>query len=125
MFRSIGFSVVAALGLIAATQSALAASPVKRVEIKRVTVTYGDLDLSARADARLLLTRLEKAAYKACGGDARLHPDYNLMWPHIKRTYEACRADAVSRAVVTVDEPLLTEVHQGNGTQRLARNSAD
>lgn len=124
MFRSIGLSVVAALGLVAATQSALAASPEKRVEISHVSVNYGDLDLSTRADARLMLARLQKAAFKACGGDPRLHPDYNFMWPHLEKVYQECRTGAVSRAVTKVDAPLLTEIHRDDNTQRLARATA-
>lgn len=124
MSRSITFGFVAALGLIAATQSALASTKVERLEVGRVTVSYSDLDLSARGDARSMLTRLQRAASKACGGDARLHPDYDLMWQHVNKVYEACRNDALSRAVSAVDAPLLTEVYKGEETQRLARAAA-
>jgi UrcA family protein len=121
MSRSVRLGLVAAIGIIAASQSALGASRVERVEVGRVTVSYSDLDLSARGDARVMLTRLQHAAYKACGGDARMHPDYNLMWQHVDKAYQDCRNDAVSKAVVAVDAPLLTEVYQGEETQRLAR----
>jgi UrcA family protein len=121
MFRSVRFSVIAAMGIIAAAQSAFAASDVKRIEVGRVTVKYADLDLDTRADARVMLTRLQKAAFRACGGDPRLHPDYSFMWPYLEKVYQDCRNDAVSRAVGAVNAPLLTEVHRNEGTQRLAR----
>lgn len=124
MSPSVKFRLVAAIGILAATQSALATSPVERVEVGRVTVSYSDLDLSARGDVRVMLTRLERAAYKACGGDPRLHPDYDLMWQHVDKVYQDCRNDAVSRAVVAVDAPLLTEVFKGEATQRVARAAA-
>ena len=110
MFRSVGFSVIAAMGIFAATQSAVAASQVKSVEVRRVTVSYGDLDLGTLGDARVLLTRLQKAAFHACGGDPRLNTDYGIMGPHIEKLYQDCRDDAVARAVDTVNAPLLTEI---------------
>ena len=125
MSRSVRFGLVAAIGIIAAAQSAFASSPVEGVPVGRVTVSYSDLDLRARGDARVMLTRLQHAAYRACGGDARMHPDYDLMWQHVDKVYQDCRNDAVSRAVATVDAPLLTEVFKGEETQRLARVSSN
>src|SRR5262249_25030589 len=118
-----------ALGLIAITQSALATtradSVADDVEVGRVIVSYHDLDLRALGDAHVMLARLQHAAFRACGGDARLHPDYDLMWQHVNKVYQDCRNDAVSRAVATVDAPLLTEVFKGQETQRVARASAN
>ena len=125
MFRSVRFSLVAALGIVAASQSVFAASHVDGVEVGRVTVSYSDLDLNTAAGARLMLTRLQVAAYRACGGDPRLNPNYDLMGPGIERAYRECRGNAVSRAVTTVDAPLLTEVHSNTSTPRFVRASAD
>lgn len=125
MSRSVRFAILAAIGVIAATQSANAASHVDRVEVGRVTVSYADLNLTTLADAQVMLTRLEKAAYRACGGDPRLNVDYDLMGPHIERTYRECRTDAVSRAVTSVNAPLLTAVHREEDTRRLARATAN
>jgi UrcA family protein len=121
MFRSVTFSLVAAIGVISATQSALAGPYLQRVEVGRVAVNYGDLDLKTLGDAQSMLTRLQKAAYQACGGDPRLSQDYSLMGPKLERTYRECRSDAVSRAVAAVNAPLLTEIHKEQKDQRLAR----
>ena len=72
-----------------------------------------------------MLTRLEKAADRACGGDPRLNPDYALMAPYLERVYRECRTDAVSRAVTAVNAPLLTAVHSEEDTRRLARATAN
>ena len=124
MFRSVRLSFIAAIGALAATQGAVAAPQAKGIEVGRVTVSYRDLDLSALGDARVLLTRLQKAAFQACGGDPRLSPDYDLMGPAVERVYRECRKNAVSRAVTTVDAPLLTEVHKEEGARRLASAAA-
>lgn len=125
MSRSIGFRLVVALGIIAATQSAFASKRAEGVEVGRVTVSYSDLDLTALGDAHLMLARLQHAAYKACGGDPRLHPDYDLMWQHVNKVYQDCRNNAVSKAVVEVDAPVLTAVYKGEETQRVARATAN
>ena len=126
MFRSIGFSLVAAIGLAAVADGALAsASQTKLVAVDRVKVSYADLDLTAPADTRVLLTRLEKAAFRACGGDPRSNVDYGMMGVHLEKVYRECRVNAVSRAVVEVAAPLLTQIHRDGDTRRLARATAD
>ena len=123
MFRSIGLPVVAAIGLIAAAQNVTAA-PQTEVTIRQVTVHYGDLDLGTSTDARVLLTRLERAAKRACGNPAS-NPDYSLIFGKLERAWQVCHRDAVSKAVAEVDASLLTDLHRNEGTQRLARASAD
>ena len=123
MFRSIRFPLIAAIGVIAAAQSAHATSLTERVEVGHVTVAYADLNLSTVADAQALLTRLQKAAYRACGGDPRLDPNYDLMAPHIERSYRQCRAEALSRAVGAVNAPLLTDAYR-NEDARSVRAAA-
>lgn len=120
MFRSIRFPIIAAIGIVAAVQSAHATSLTERVEVGRVTVNYADLNLGSVADAHALLARLQKAAYRACGGDPRLDPNYDLMAPHIERSYRQCRNEALSRAVTSVNAPLLTDAYRDDDA-RLAR----
>lgn len=124
MFRSIGFSLVAAIGLIAAAQSASAAARAERLAMQKVIVPYGDLDLGTPADAFVMLTRLEGAAKRACGGNPHLNRERNVLFPLEKR-YQDCRSDAVSRAVVKVGASLLTDLHRSEGIRRRARASAD
>ena len=124
MFRSLGFPLVAAIGLIAAAQGATAAPSAERLAIGKVTVPYADLDLGTPADAFVMLTRLEGAAKRACGGDPRLNRENNFLFP-VEKRYQDCRSDAVSRAVVKVGASVLTDLHRSVGIRRLARASAD
>jgi UrcA family protein len=124
MFRSIKSRFfTAAVGVIATTQIAMAEMPGERVEVGRVTVSYGDIDLGNVADVRLMLGRLEQAAYRACGGDPRWNPSYALLWGTLNAEYRQCRSDAVSRAVTTVDAPLLSQMLRSNDDQRLVRDA--
>ena len=123
MFRSIGFPLVAAIGLIAAAQGATAAQHAE-VTIRQVTVQYGDLDLGTSTDARVLLTRLQRAAKRACGNPAS-NPDYSMIFAKLERAWQVCHRDAVAKAVAEVDASLLTDLHRNEGTQRLARVSAE
>ena len=124
MFRSIKSRFfIAAVGVIATTQIAVAEMPGERVEVGRVTVSYGDIDLGNVADVRLMLGRLEQAAYRACGGDPRWNPSYSLLWDTLNAEYRRCRSDAVSRAVTTVDAPLLSQMLRSNDDQRLVRDA--
>jgi len=124
MFLSRKSLVLGAIGIIATTQVALARAPVERVEIGRVAVSYGDLDLGNASDARVLLDRLQDAAYKACGGDRRSISNYTPQWNWLATELQECRNDAVSRAVATVDAPLLSTVFRGEKDQRLVREAA-
>ena len=120
MFRSLKSRfVIVAIGVLATTHIAAAAMPGERVEVGRVTVSYGDLDLETDADVRIMMSRLEQAAYRACGGDPRWNPSYNLLWATLGAQYRECRSDAVSRAVAVVDAPLLSRMRRGNEDQRL------
>ena len=124
MFRSIKSRFfIAAVGVIATTQIAVAEMPGERVEVGRVTVSYSDIDLGNVADVRLMLGRLEQAAYRACGGDPRWNPSYALLWDTLNAEYRRCRSDAVSRAVTTVDAPLLSQMLRSNDDQRLVRDA--
>lgn len=81
-------------------------SPTRLVGTERVT--YGDLDLSREADAEILLARIKKAAYRACGGDPRRHPAYTLLPRRVETAFKDCREDAVARAIDSVDAPVLS-----------------
>ena len=83
-------------------------SPEKRL-VGSVRVAYADLDLSQDADVRLLLGRIEKAAYRACGGNPRRHPSYSLMPNHTEAVFKNCREDAIARAVGVIDAPILSQ----------------
>jgi UrcA family protein len=123
MYRSIRSGFLTAIGIIATAQIAVAEVPAERAEVGRVIVSYGDLDLGNATDARLMLNRLEHAAYRACGGDPRWNPNYDVMSSKLTAAYKECRSDAVSRAVVAVDAPLLSQMFRGEDEQQLVRNA--
>lgn len=83
-------------------------SPEKQF-VKSVRVTYTDLDLSQQADVQILLDRIEKAAYRACGGNPRRHPSYSVMPNHTEAVFKECREDAIARAVGVIDAPVLSQ----------------
>ena len=77
--------------------------------VGKVLVSYGDLDLNREADVEILLGRIEKAAYRACGGNPRLHPSYTLMPHHTVAVFKECREEAIARAIGEVDAPVLAQ----------------
>jgi len=123
MYRSIRSASLMAIGIVATLQIAVAGISVERVEVGRVTVSFSDLDLGNATDGRLMLSRLEQAAYRACGGDPRWNRNYDLMSSKITAAYKECRSDAVSRAVTTVDAPLLSRMFRDKDEQQLVRNA--
>ncbi|MGB6309049.1 MAG: UrcA family protein [Steroidobacteraceae bacterium] len=71
-----------------------------------ITVRFGDLNLEQPRGVTVLYRRLTRAAEHVCGeperpGEAILSADWR-----------ACVAQAVERAVVTVDRPALTAYHR-------------
>jgi UrcA family protein len=93
---------VAALGLALASTACATPSVEKTELVGRVHVTYYDLDPQKEADARVLLGRLERAAYKACGGNPRGHRSYEIMPRYTVEVFEECRENAISCAVDSV-----------------------
>jgi UrcA family protein len=75
--------------------------------VPSVSVKYGDLNLGSRADAQVLLKRIQAAANTVCGGA----PDFRQL-DQLAR-FQACRRSAVARAVVAVDSPSLTAMARG------------
>jgi UrcA family protein len=80
--------------------------------VGQVRVELGDLDLENPADARTLLARIEKAAYRACGGNPKFTWSYHLLPARTVKVYELCREAAVRRAVDQVGRPQLAQVYE-------------
>jgi len=89
-------------------QSALAGAP-PPLTIGRVQVPYADLDLRRAADAQVLLGRLERAAFKACGGNPKFHPSYEATPRRTVEVFQECRRNAVAAAVAKVGAPALSQ----------------
>jgi UrcA family protein len=73
----------------------------------RSAVYYGDLNLYAEKDAKIMLQRIERAAKKACGGPA----PFSAYTGSLDRAFEECRDQAVERAVKQLGVPEVTRIH--------------
>jgi UrcA family protein len=74
----------------------------------RSAVYYGDLNLKAEQDAKIMLQRIERAAKKACGGHATVS-SYIGSLDHY--TFEECRGEAIQRAVKQLGAPLVIRIY--------------
>jgi len=73
-----------------------------------VEVDYSDLNTSTPAGATVLLSRMKRAAHKACGGS----PGFAHLAHQMHR--RACERDALARAAASVDEPMVSELIHRN-----------
>jgi UrcA family protein len=126
--KSVLFAAVAvAVAVSVFASCAFAAPPVEKMEsVGRVQVSYHDLDLQKEADARVLLKRLERAAYRACGGNPKLYLSYRVIPDRTVEVFKECREEAVARAVAAVHSVTLERLaDDGRGADRpAARESA-
>jgi UrcA family protein len=95
--------VVALAGLAVATvaQGAYAKSA-DAVVVRNVVVRYGDLNLGAAQGEASLHERIVLAAAQACGGNPIFSSNYRDAPRYVTRTFEQCRAKAVSEALTEV-----------------------
>jgi UrcA family protein len=70
-------------------------------------VYYGDLNLNAERDAKIMLERIEQAAAKACGG----HPTFSGYTGRLDSTFQDCRKEAVARTVEQLGAQLVTRIY--------------
>jgi len=90
----------------------------KRDVVAHVHVAFDDLNIENVADARVLLDRLKQAAYRACGGNPRLHSAYEVMPRHTLEVFRECREEALSAAVGEINSPTLARIFRiDNGRQ--------
>ena len=73
----------------------------------RRVVYYGDLNLNAEQDAKIMLQRIERAAKKACGG----HPTFGSISHRSDHAFEECRREAIQRTVKQLGAPVLTRIY--------------
>lgn len=71
-----------------------------------VRVVYADLDLSNPAGVQTLASRLSAALDTACGGPAE------RVSLRKQRAIKLCRAEALEKAVTTINSPLLTAFYR-------------
>ena len=93
------------------TANAQAQDPTPGTKTAHISVAYGDLDLDKLADARILYSRLEEAAKKACGPKPFMQPRYDVIPEGLKQAYKECLAKALGDAVARLDAPLVSRVY--------------
>jgi UrcA family protein len=103
--------------LVIATASMIAAVASAKGEDGRVStvVRYGDLNLSQSADVARLYARLKYASEKVC----YVSDDYHNL--RLKQVQADCMQGALNRAVESVNEPKLTQLHAAEPRIRVAK----
>lgn len=92
-----------------------------QVKVGSARVAVDHEALSTEAGARDLLARMDAAARKACGGDARRHSSWKSTPDLARRAFETCRQEAVARAVAELGSPRLAAAHAAGPREGLAR----
>lgn len=99
-------SIMRSAGLCAATLIIPAHAQVAPPQIvTEISVRYDDLDLESDAGTRAMLTRLDAAATKACGGkpSAAMSRDHVGMAKHLE--YRRCKAAAMESSTLKLGSP--------------------
>jgi UrcA family protein len=108
MFQRTKLALIASVATAAFSLSASAAEEAPRgYRAYSVKVSYGDLDLTTANDARVMLDRLDRAAFAVCGGNERFYAEYKTRSGRVAKAFRDCREDALARAVATVDSQKL------------------
>jgi UrcA family protein len=81
-------------------------------EVRSVTVSYRDLDLSTPHGAKVLYRRIQAAAREVCG--------YRGAGLLEQSVWEGCYRNAIANAVGKVNNPLVTAVHTGRPAAKTA-----
>jgi len=79
------------------------------VEVQRIDVAYGDLDLSTSEGAERFLVRLRTAAIRVCGG----RPDLRDL--EARRAFKECVDRNMNNAVAQLRAPRVTALHRRSG----------
>lgn len=106
--RALGLAGFIALSLVAASASASDDAVVQK------TVRYADLNLDKSADASRLYERLGNAAEAVCSH----HEGRDLLTRKMRR---ACESEALSNAVLELDNPAVTALHTADARVRVAQ----
>jgi len=102
MNTSMTFRCAATVIAVLVSGSVLAAPPADPAK----TVNYSDINLKSAAGVDALYKRLKKAAYEVC------QMPTGTRQIRIEQEFKACKADAVDRAVLQINLPTLTALHQ-------------
>ncbi len=98
---------ILALGCAGQASAAVAASGSAQ------SVSTANVNFRDQAAVRSLYERIERAAYRAC----------DPGWPNARLNHhdQICIGDAVDRAVLSANRPMLTALHDTSGTVSASR----
>ena len=114
LLRNAGIALVGILGAAGATQ----AQPAAERGAPTIKLRYDDLDLAHPAGATAMLARIRGAAVKVC----RASPFADSTDINSIERFDACRRQAVHRAVAQLDAPRVTAAFEAKSAGRkLAR----
>lgn len=107
---------VVACGVAALSCGAALAHPADQnaPEAAKAVVKYTDLDLSKEADARSLYARLQRASARVCGD----FKDLRVL--AVKRNYDVCYQESLSRAVDAVNHSTVTAMFAADRRIKMA-----
>lgn len=118
--RSASVRVIGTALVIAAASMIAAVASAKENDGRVSTVVrYSDLDMTQSADVGRLYARLRYASEKVC----YVTDDYHNL--RMKEIQADCMQAALNRAVESVNEPKLTQVHAAEPRIRVARRESE
>ena len=88
--------------------AAIAAAP-SQIDELSVTVSYGDLNIDNVDGARILYSRLRRAAEEVCEIDS--HVGYRSLSANA-RAKRKCYLETLDRAVAEIDHEQVTRIHE-------------
>src|SRR5262245_44078491 len=100
--------------LICCTALASAASATSAQDRRSVTVFYGDLNLANPVGVQRLYQRIRQAAVQVCDDPRALGP------LSLRRSAKRCTEQAVDEAVRSIDNRVLTALHQEKTQRRVS-----
>lgn len=80
---------------------------------RSVTVRYDDLNLSTQSGVTHLYARISGAAKTVCSDPG------GASWPLIRQQVQRCKAAAIDAAVKSVNNRILTAMHEKQSNRRL------
>jgi UrcA family protein len=101
-------TVLASVAATALLVSAPARADNQNVEVTKIPIHFGDLDLDTHSGAHSLYLRLSGAARLACGSEP------NVVDLAEMRQANRCQQAAIEKAVAQVDRPQLTALYDAH-----------
>ncbi len=104
---AVGIGLTVAAFPVSATAQGAETAPDTAI-VANINVRHGDLDLADKSGAETMLTRLEKAAAKACGGKSTSPTSLDHQRAQARlREHRRCKAAAIDSATLKLGAPVV------------------